>query len=111
MSERRRLARDELIEVLDCDLGLRPAAAPGVDSLLPHVRGVARTAGTLLVEFDEQAGETLAVFVEAERLCCAGIGWEIMRGPMLRLRITASDGQLGAIESLWNSNANIESIR
>ena len=103
MNERRSSVRGDIIEVLDCELDLRPAVAPGVDSLLPHVRGVARTAGALLVEFDEQAAETLAVFVEAERLCCAGIGWEIMREPTLRLRITASDGQLEAIESLWTS--------
>jgi hypothetical protein len=34
-----------------------------------------------------------------------------MREPMLRLRITASEGQLEAIESLWDSNANIEVFR
>jgi len=111
MSERRRPAQDEIIEVLDCDLGARPTTAPGVDSLVPHVRSLERTTGTLLVEFEEQAAETLKAFVEAERLCCAGIGWEIMREPMLRLRITASEGQLEAIESLWDSNANIEVFR
>ena len=72
--------RDEIIEVLDCDLGVRPKAAPGIDALLPHVRGAARDAGAVLVEFDEQvAARTLEAFVEAERLCCAGIGWEIER--------------------------------
>jgi hypothetical protein len=100
---------DEIIEVLDCDFGVRPKGAPGVDRLLPHVRGLSRAAGALLVEFDERASEALAAFVEAERLCCAGIGWEIERLPALRLRISAGDEQLRAIESLWSGS--IESHR
>jgi hypothetical protein len=93
--------RDEIIEILDCDLGVRPKAAPGIDALLPHVRAASRTPAALLVEFDDQAASTLEAFVEAERLCCAGIGWEIDRTSGLRLRISATDGQLTAIESLW----------
>jgi len=92
----------EIIEILDCDLDVRPKAAPGVGQLLPHVRGTTRTMGTLAVEFDERAAETLEAFVEAERLCCANIGWKIEREPALRLRISAEDAQLNAIESLWN---------
>jgi hypothetical protein len=94
--------RDEIIEVLDCDLGVRPKAAPGVDALLPYARGATRGNGELIVEFDERAAETLAAFVEAERLCCAGIGWEIEREPRLRLHITATDEQLNAVESIWS---------
>ena len=95
--------RDEIIEILDCDLGVRPKAAPGVEQLVPYVRAARRTAGALLVEFDEQAGETLEAFVEAERLCCAGIGWDIQRAPALTLRVTAEEAQLQAIESLWKT--------
>jgi hypothetical protein len=99
----------ELIEVLDCDLGARPQAAPGMDALLPHARGASRMPGALLVEFDERAADTLGAFVEAERLCCDGIGWEIEREPSLRLRISASEAQLSAIESLWKSR--IDNLR
>jgi len=102
VTERSSPPADEIIEVLDCDLGVRPAAAPPVDALLPHVRGVIPANGALLVDFDEQAVRTLEAFVEAERLCCAGIGWEIEHGPALRLRITANKVQLEAIKSLWN---------
>ena len=94
-------SRDEIIEILDCDLAARPMAAPGVDALLPYVRGATRTSGAVLVEFDDQAASTLEAFVEAERLCCAGIGWQIERDTGLRLRISADDAQLSAIESLW----------
>jgi hypothetical protein len=95
---------DEIIVVLDCDLDARPKAAPGIDQLLPHVRSATRNTGALCVDFDPQAAETLEAFVEAERLCCAGIGWEIERGPVLRLSISAEEGQLNAIETLWNRN-------
>jgi hypothetical protein len=101
--------RNEIIQVLDCDVDVRPEAAPGIGALLPHARGVSRTPTALVVEFDPQVTDILEVFVEAERLCCAGIGWKIERDAGLRLRITANDAQLTTIESLWK--ASIESYR
>ena len=92
----------QIIEILDCELDARPKAAPGVGQLLPHVRGATRNPGALLVDFDEEAAPTLEGFVEAERLCCANIGWEIEREPKLRLRISAEETQLTAMESIWN---------
>ena len=93
--------QSDIIEVLDCDLSARPQAAPGIDALLPYVRRATRMPSAVLVEFDERAAHTLEAFVEAERLCCEGIGWEIDRTSGLRLRISATDAQLTAIESLW----------
>jgi len=95
--------RNEIIEILDCDLGVRPKAAPGIDALLPHVLRASRAPGALLVEFDLQVEPMLAAFVEAERLCCTGIGWEIERDTAVRLRITAADTQIDAIETLWQA--------
>jgi hypothetical protein len=91
----------EIIQILDCDLGARPRAAPGIDTLLPYVRRATRMSDAILVEFEENAAQILEAFAEAERLCCAGIGWEIDRTASLRLRISATDAQLTAIESLW----------
>jgi hypothetical protein len=96
--------RDDIIEVLDCDLDVRPKAAPSLDLLLPYVRSATRNATTLFVAFDPQAEPTLEAFVEAERLCCAGIGWDIERDSGLHLRITAADAQISAIESLWKQS-------
>jgi hypothetical protein len=95
--------QSNIIEVLDCDLSARPQAAPGIDALLPYVRDATRMPGAVLVEFDERAAQILEAFVEAERSCCAGIGWEIDRTSDLRLRISATDAQLTAIESLWKT--------
>ena len=103
MSERSAPTQRDVIEVLDCDLEARSTEAPGIDALLPDVRGVSKTDRALLVDFDEQAAQALEAFVEAERLCCAGLGWEIERGPALTLRITANEVQLEAIKLLWNN--------
>jgi hypothetical protein len=93
--------RNEIIEVLDCDLGVRPKVAPGIDALLPYVLGASRMSDVVLIEFDDRAAQILEAFVEAERLCCAGIGWEIDRTSGLLLRISGTDVQLTTIESLW----------
>jgi hypothetical protein len=102
--------RREILEVLDCDIGVRPKAAPGMPELLPHVRGVSRRDGALLVEFDAAGADALEGFVAAERLCCAGIAWEIEREPGLRLRVTAAEAQLVALEDIWRSS-DIEQVQ
>lgn len=101
MSSPNSAAREDIIEVLACEIDARPKSAPGPEQLASHVRGATRGPGSLLVYFDDEAAEVVAAFVEAERVCCAGIDWRIERGPGLRLRISAEDGQLAAIESLW----------
>ncbi len=93
----------EIIEVLDCEISARPAAGPGIDALLPHLQATRRTVGELTASFAPEALKSLEAFVEAERVCCAGIGWEIVRSPGLQLRISASPAQLDAIQSLWSS--------
>jgi len=105
--------RAEIIEVLDCEIDVRPKAAPGFADLVPSVHSVSREGGSLVIEFADGVDEMLAAFVEAERLCCAGIGWEIEDGFRVRLLITATDFQLQILEGLWRSatNDHIEQIR
>jgi hypothetical protein len=96
-AERRR----EILEVLNCEIGVRPSEAPGIPQLLPHVLSVSRQNGELLVDFAATASRALETFVAAERLCCAGIDWRIEREPGPRLRIIASEAQLAELETLW----------
>ena len=100
----------DFLEVLDCEIGVRPKVAPGIGELLLLARRVTRPVGALLVDFDPAADETLASFVEAERLCCAGIGWEIEREPTLRLRVKANEEQLAVLEKLWLSMRDVDDI-
>ena len=104
----RRWASDELLDVLDCDVEARPEA-PGVDTLAPFLRSAQRGPGELVLEID-QAGSALAeAFVAAECVCCATIGWELVEGPPLRLRITATELQVEALAALVPKSIYIDS--
>lgn len=92
--------RGEVLEVLSCEIGLRPAGAPGLHELRPAVRGWQREPGALIVGLDAGAAETAEAIVAAERLCCAALGWELERTPETRLRISATDEQLDLLQEL-----------
>jgi hypothetical protein len=90
--------RDELLDVLVCDINARPKGAPSFSDLQPAIRRVQREDGTLLVEFDPATAEQVEQLVAAERLCCAGIGWELTRGATVELRIHAQPAQLDVFQ-------------
>ena len=87
----------QILATLACDLGLRPAGAPGFADLAGAVRAVRREGPELLVEYDPSAAESVAALAAAERRCCRTIGWEAV-GATLRVR--AQPDQLDAIEQL-----------
>ena len=94
-----------LIEALSCEIGVRPVAAPHLGDVTPALRGVRREPGTLLVDFDASIADTLTAVVEAERLCCAELGWFVERPSsaaegdlkFVRLRVEGTQEQLDAL--------------
>ncbi len=92
--------RGEVLEVLSCEIGLRPAGAPGLSELRPAVRGWQREPGALTVTLDDRVAETAEAVVAAERVCCASIGWELLPTPETRLRISAAEEQLDLLQAL-----------
>jgi hypothetical protein len=90
-------------DILACDFRARPRGAPTVFDVLPTVQHVDRTAATLTVTFAPAAVETVSAYVDAERLCCADIRWELERRPALRLHISARPGQLDILEQLFTA--------
>jgi hypothetical protein len=88
------------LEVLACDIAARPPA-PGIDDLAPFIRGVTRQTNAITVAFDPSVAGPLSQFVEAERLCCAGLGWDIDATDGLALRITATPEQLDHLEAMF----------
>ena len=94
------LPREDLLTVLSCEPERRPQA-PVIGDLAPHVTGVSRGAATLTVRFRPEARATLEAFVEAERQCCAGIGWEVSEGPEVVLRIEAGPEALDALSTMF----------
>jgi hypothetical protein len=95
----------KVLDVLGCEIGARPKGAPTFDDVAGAVRAVRREPGALVVDYDPSAAERLEAVVEAERLCCAGVGWHLERvapaegapGGVVRLRIEASPARLDAL--------------
>lgn len=106
MSER---SWDDMIELLACDVERRPRA-PDASDLAPHITGVSREASALAVTFAPEAGEMLEAFVEAERQCCARIGWSVREVPEPQLRIEAGAAALDALSALFEAQ-DIDNIR
>ncbi len=90
----------EIIELLACDIEARPSGAPGPSALAPHIRGVQRSAAALTISFAPEAFADVEALAAAERVCCAGIGWDVRRDPVT-LTITASPAQLDAIAQIF----------
>jgi len=95
-----KIEQRQIIDVLDCDLAVRPKAAPGLHELSAHVKRISRGATELVIEVDPAGAEILSAIVEAERTCCPGIGWEIEEGDRLTLRITGGQEQVSMLETL-----------
>jgi hypothetical protein len=90
----------EQLETLACDFDRRPKGAPGFLDVAPSIRSLRRENGALVIGFDQAAAGSVAALVDAERRCCAGIGWELNVEPAPRLRITAAPAQLDLIEQV-----------
>ena len=90
---------EAVLGVMSCEIALRPAGAPQLADLAPALRGVRREGGQLVLTYDDAARAQLEQVVAAERLCCAGIGWNL-DGTGARLRVSATPEQLELIERL-----------
>ena len=95
------IAREDLLEVIGCEIDRRPAKAPALYDIAPLAQGRARTPGALTIEFPADAVATLEAFAAAERQCCAAIGWTVEGGAITTLRITTNDNTLDAIEAMF----------
>jgi hypothetical protein len=95
------VAREDLLEVIGCEIDRRPAEAPALYDLAPLVQRRTRVSGALLVEFANDAQPTVEAFAAAERQCCASIGWTVEPGDVVTLRIMTNDVALDAIEVMF----------
>ncbi len=98
------------LEIVGCELGKRPARAPTLDDLGTHLLGVERQSDSITARFAPEALTMLKAFVEAERQCCASIGWTVSEGPDVALRIEAGPAQLDAFASRMQTE-DIEDAR
>jgi hypothetical protein len=101
---------EDMLDVIGCEIEERPAGAPGLDALAPHLRSVQREAGAVTIGFHPEARETLIAFVDAERHCCAGTGWTVREAPGLALRIEDRAAALDVFEGMFKQ-AHIDGSR
>jgi hypothetical protein len=94
-------ARDPL-EVLACEIELRPQGGPGVDQIANLVRSAHRRDGALILAFDESASAAVENFAAAERQCCSTLSWQIRKlGGQVELSIQGSPDQVLLLEELF----------
>jgi hypothetical protein len=90
------------LEVLACEIDVRPVGAPGIDEIAPAILGVERADGGLVVTFARSAADVVQRFVAAEQRCCATISWDMEQTPdAVRLRVGAEAQQIELLERLF----------
>jgi hypothetical protein len=95
------LERNDLLEVLNCELGVRPEA-PGPDELARWFRSVRREGHTVEFEFDPEAAVAVQAFAAAEQVCCADLQWDVeLLAGAIRLRVTGTPAQADVLSGLW----------
>ena len=101
------LSRDDLLEVVGCEIALRPDA-PGIEELAARVLGSQRSGDVLRVKFASDAKEDVEGFASAERTCCGGIDWDVSGGEGVILTIRGSRQAVDVIEGVLNGELHIE---
>jgi hypothetical protein len=101
---------DEVIEVLACNLDQRPAV-PGPDALAPFIERARLTQEELIIDLAAEGRAVAEAFVEAERICCSTIAWELHHSPHLQLRIRAEPRQLRVLVRLIPGTVHIEEVQ
>lgn len=109
LADMRKIPSEDLLDIVGCEIDARPQA-PGLDALAPYILGVSRDARAIVVTFVAEAAGLVEAFAAAERVCCAGIGWEVELGSPVILRITAGADALDALEQLVKET-NIDNHR
>lgn len=86
---------DKSLEVLSCDLTVRPRNAAGIQEVLPFVRKIKVDENKVIVEFDSAGRPSIDSFVSAERLCCTGLTWDLVSiGNELQLSVSGTSQQV-----------------
>lgn len=91
----------DLLDVLACEIDVRPRDAPTIDDLRPYIVRAERRPDALIIHFADEGALAVASFVEAERLCCAGLTWTLEKGAPMTLTIGATSAQLDALATMF----------
>jgi hypothetical protein len=91
---------EKQIEILACDIAIRPRDAAGIAQLLPHIQGVRLENEQLMVSMSVNAKALVESFVNAERQCCTALSWQAINGATkVQLLIGGTPSQLKVVRS------------
>jgi hypothetical protein len=95
------------LDILACEIELRPRGAPGIEQLASAVIAVERPGPrALTVEFDPAASAQVEAFAAAEQSCCSTLSWAVERTDgVTRLTIGAAPAQIELLERLFSKQA------
>jgi hypothetical protein len=97
---------EKSLEVLSCNLVIRPRNAAGIQEILPFVSKVELDENKVIVDFDAAGKASIESFVSAERLCCTGITWDLRCiGNELRLHVSGTSQQVTIIKQWFEDPA------
>ncbi|MEX1255309.1 MAG: hypothetical protein WEE64_13305 [Dehalococcoidia bacterium] len=97
------MSDENALDILACEIELRPRGAPGIEDIARAIVTVERAGPcTLAVEFDAAAAADVEAFAAAEQRCCSTLSWTVEhREGVTRLTIGAEPPQIDLLEEIF----------
>jgi len=90
---------DKSLQILACDISVRPENAAGVADVLPFILTTTINDPHLVISFERDCKHVIESFVAAERLCCTGLNWDLIESEdALKLVVTGTSEQLAVCQ-------------
>lgn len=94
---------EKTLSVLACNISVRPRNAAGIAELIPFVDSVQNLGNRLAIDFETAGLSAVESFVNAERLCCTGLTWDLVPGINgVQLTITGTIEQVSMIKTWFD---------
>ncbi len=91
------------LEILSCDIAIRPRNAAGIDDVCRHLLSVHSEAGKLIARFHPLGKTDVQSFADAEQLCCTSLSWDVSEtDEHVTLTVYGSEKQLAEVRA-WFS--------
>jgi hypothetical protein len=95
---------DDALDILACEIELRPRGAPGIEEIVAVAVGTERSGQrTLVVSFEPDAAPRVEAFAAAEQRCCSTLSWAVSHSDRgTELTIGAAPHQIDLLEQLFS---------
>jgi hypothetical protein len=95
---------DDALDILACEIDLRPRGAPGIEEIACAAVGTERSGQrTLVVSFEPDAAPRVEAFAAAERRCCSTLSWAVAHSDRgTELTIGAAPQQIDVLQQVFS---------